>query len=153
MTAFNLGDVLRATDPHVVTPSGVTLPIRQDRLEPALSDALVAFWRSVVADFPEATRGDLTPEADHRLMTAARAALREWVELNVDFDPEAERDTWRTGYHNAEAATRRTEARLAAVEALCEHVLNGPHPDLPRAQGERYVAAVVHAAARGEDHR
>ena len=49
----------------------------------AVEDALEAFWASIVATYPQATSGDLSPGADIPLRRAAKAAVAEWVENNV----------------------------------------------------------------------
>jgi hypothetical protein len=84
----NVGDHIRRTSEFVVTQGGVTLPVSQARLAEAVSLAEAAFYSALSELFPEASRGDVSPEDGERFMRAAAAAARTWVERNVDFDPD-----------------------------------------------------------------
>jgi hypothetical protein len=86
--AMNVGDHIRRTSEYVVTECGVTLPVSQARLAEAVSLAEAAFYSALAELFPEATRDGMTPEGRDGFMRAAAKAAREWVESNVDFDPD-----------------------------------------------------------------
>ena len=45
--------------------------------------AFDAFWNVIVAEYPQATTGDLSPFAEVRLHIAAEEAVAEWIEYNV----------------------------------------------------------------------
>lgn len=51
--------------------------------ETLLREALDLFWGRITLAFPEATSGDLSPDAEVHLERAARAATEEWVSANV----------------------------------------------------------------------
>lgn len=46
-------------------------------------EALHAFWSVVVAAYPDATTGDLSPETTVALRRLARQAVAEWMRFNV----------------------------------------------------------------------
>lgn len=53
------------------------------RIAQAQAAADDAFWEAVTKAFPEATAGDLSPEATFSFGEASSAAITEWVENNV----------------------------------------------------------------------
>lgn len=55
----------------------------KERIERAIEKAREAFEAVLVAEFPEATSGDVTPLTAHAYSEATEAMMREWVELNV----------------------------------------------------------------------
>ena len=60
----------------------------ENRLSAALDTAEDMFWNSIASDYPEAKSGDLSPACSIALATAQRAAVVEWLELNVDSPPQ-----------------------------------------------------------------
>ena len=60
----------------------------ESRLRDALEEAETAFWDTIVAKYPEAESGDLSPACSSALATAQRAAGTEWLELNADAPPQ-----------------------------------------------------------------
>lgn len=59
----------------------------QARLDLVVAEALDEFWHEVAIAYPEARTGDLSPEMARTLDIHARAAIEEWVELNVPKPP------------------------------------------------------------------
>jgi hypothetical protein len=53
------------------------------RLRTATEEALAAFWQVVVAHYPEAQTGDLSPLTCFRFDQAAEDAIEEWVWANA----------------------------------------------------------------------
>jgi hypothetical protein len=61
-------------------------------LKTLTQNALDAFWAVVVAHYPQARTGDLSPWAVITLETTAQAAVSEWVHNNVP-NPQDANDT------------------------------------------------------------
>jgi len=56
----------------------------EPRLAAAIESAEAAFWADIVANYPEATSGDLSPTETIKLETAMRSAVTEWLMFNAD---------------------------------------------------------------------
>lgn len=56
----------------------------EDRIKTALRNGEDAFWAAVSESFPEATSGDLAPDASHALTRAMERAIEAWVDANVN---------------------------------------------------------------------
>jgi len=57
------------------------------RIATALESAEAAFWADIVASYPEATSGDLSPKASMDLAWSMREAIVEWLQFNCDVPP------------------------------------------------------------------
>ena len=58
------------------------MKLSPERLEAVTQKAEDAFWSVIVAEFPEATSGDLSPLTTIRMIEAMKAAVSEWVWAN-----------------------------------------------------------------------
>ena len=56
--------------------------LSNEQLEAATQKALDAFWATIVAEFPEAKTGGLSPFTSCRLFQEAESAVNEWVWAN-----------------------------------------------------------------------
>ena len=91
------------------------------KLTRAVKDGLEAFWASIAAAYPEAKPGDLSPDADIPLQTAATAAVKEWIESNVPpakitIELEIDGD-----YAAIRAAVNKVLDDGALQDAICDH--------------------------------
>ena len=65
------------------TPTQLDREIASSLAITVSEDALEAFWKVVVRQFPQAKTGDLSPGATRALQRAAQAAVAEWIDENV----------------------------------------------------------------------
>ncbi len=56
----------------------------ETRIKKALNKGEDAFWEAVAAQFPEATSGDLSPDAVFAIRRAMEQAIQAWVDANVN---------------------------------------------------------------------
>lgn len=79
--------------------------------------ALDAFWQTIVARYPSATTGDLSPLATLGLDEAARCAVAEWIANNVlEGDPPAETPASNGIDHTTRSPTRSFRVHLRELE-------------------------------------
>lgn len=74
----------------------------QSQLESLADEAQDAFWEVVGRRFPQARSGDLSPGATVQLDRAAEAAIKEWVENNVEPSPAFPQPPYYVGESQAE---------------------------------------------------
>jgi hypothetical protein len=70
------------TEAQADMPQG-DFDVPQHILDSLAGKALDAFWQVIVAHYPQADTGDLSPLTTLRLDEAAEAAIREWIYANV----------------------------------------------------------------------
>lgn len=66
---------------------------RITNIDQLTSDALDAFWNTVVSRFPKSKFGDVSPERSIALSIAAEDSITEWVTVNTDIDRKALRNS------------------------------------------------------------
>lgn len=92
----------------------------------ALQAAEDAFWASIVASYPEAKSGDLSPYQSIRVILRMREALIEWLEFNCDEDETPLRTT-EILQHRIEYTYDDEELKLLDVdkEHITDQITNG----------------------------
>ncbi len=91
----------------------------QARFDQVIDNANAAFWESVVAEYSEATTGDLSPDSVFFLEKAMREALAEWTENNVS---PFENKTVEILLHDVEYWYKEADETVEIDECGIEHI-------------------------------